>query len=157
MRRIGMAAALMLTALALWSPAPAAGQGGDGEAAMIAAGQWALGRLPAGGLRLDPHRTGQSTDRTVAARIASALGADLGTLEETRTCGDMTDPSTCRMSVPALLAIAAPAVRGDEATVRVYAWYVQDDPRSPVAKASWEVRLHRTASGWVVDGERRLD
>jgi hypothetical protein len=157
MRRIGTATAVMLTAMALWSPAPASGQGADGEAAMVAAGQWARGRLPAGELRLDPHRTGRSTERALAGRIASALGAELGTLEQTRTCGNVTDPSTCRMSVPALLAIAPPAIRGDQATVRVYAWYAQDDPRAPVAKESWEVRLRRTGSGWVVDGERRLE
>jgi hypothetical protein len=93
----------------------------------------------------------------VAARVARALGADLGTLEATRRCADVTDPSSCRLESAALLAISAPSIDGDRARVRVYAWYRQDDPRDPVAKASWDVVLRRTASGWEVAGERRLD
>ena len=118
---------------------------------MIAAGQWARGQLPSGALRLDPHRTGRSTDRSVAGRVASALGADLGTLEQTRTCADVMDASTCRLASTALLAIEAPAIRGDRAAVKVYAWSRQDDPRSPVAKRSWDVTLRRTGSGWAVN------
>lgn len=157
--RSGAMAAVVVAALAgAWLPGGVAAQAGDAESAMIAAGEWARARVPGGSLLLDPHRTGRSTERAVAARVASALGADLGTLEQARTCTDVTDPSTCGLSSAALLAIAPPAIRGDEATVRVYAWYRQDDPRAPVGKATWEVRLRRSGSSWaVVGGEHRLD
>ena len=147
---------LLLGALAIGG-SPAEAQSGDAEAAMIAAGQWARGQLPSGALRLDPHRTGRSTDRAVAGRVASALGAELGTLEQTRTCADVMDASTCRLSSAALVAIEAPEIRGDQAEVTVYAWYRQNDPRAPVGKRSWEVTLRRTGSGWAVAGQARLD
>ena len=157
MKTMKTAAAAFAALLALAAPEIAVAQGSDGEAAMVVAGEWVRGRLPAGALTLDPHRTGRSTERAVTNRVASALGAVLGTLEETRTCSDAMDASTCRLQTPVLLAIAAPAIRGDRAMVRVYAWFRQDDPRSPVAKQSWEVGLRRTASGWTVKGQQRLD
>ncbi|MBW3553946.1 MAG: hypothetical protein KY466_10570 [Gemmatimonadetes bacterium] len=156
MRHMMKGTALLLGAL-LMGASPGVAQTGDAERVMIAAGQWARGQLPSGALRLDPHRTGRSTDRAVAGRVASALGAELGTLEQTRTCTDVMDLSTCRLASTALLAIEAPAVRGDRAVVKVYAWHRQSDPRSPVAKRSWEVTLRRTGSGWTVDGQARLD
>lgn len=156
MRTATKAAVLVLAALAVpWGGLAA--QSAESEAVMVAAGEWAKGRVPGGALRLDPHRTGRSTERAVAARVASALGAELGTLEATRTCRDVADPSTCQLASAALLAIGAPAIRGESATVRVYAWYRQDDPRAPVGKATWDVRLRRSGSGWTVDGDRRLD
>ena len=151
---IGFMAAGLL-AVGSWSPVEA--QNGDATQAMVAAGEWARLQVPGGSVRLDPHRTGRSTDRAVAARVASALGAELGTLEQTRTCTDVTDPSTCRLASDVLLAIGAPAVRGDRATVRVYAWYRQSDPRAPVGKTSWSLVLTRTANGWAVEGQSRLD
>ncbi|HUG40664.1 MAG TPA: hypothetical protein VMM12_09270 [Longimicrobiales bacterium] len=153
--KAGLVAAVALMAAGV--PGDVASQGTGAEAAMVAAGEWVRGRLPAGSVRLDPHRTGRSTDRAVAARVASALGAELGTLEQSRACADVADPSTCRLDVAVLLAIAEPAIRGDRAVVRAYAWYRQNDPRSPVGKGSWEVTLRRTASGWAVEGEQRLD
>ena len=93
----------------------------------------------------------------VGNQVAQALGAEVATLEATRTCGDVTDPSTCRLASNALLAIGAPSIRGETATVRVYVWYRQDDVHSPVGKATWDVRLRRSGSGWTVDGERLLD
>ena len=155
MRHMMHGTVLLLGAL-LTGASPAVAQG-DAEAVMIAAGQWARGQLPSGALRLDPHRTGQSTDRAVARRVASAVGAELGTLEQTRTCTDVMDPSTCRLASAALLAIEAPVIRGDRAEVTVYAWHRQDDPRSPVAKRSWQVTLRRTGSGWAMEGQARLD
>ena len=157
MRHMKKAAAALAALLALAAPEIAVAQGSEGETAMVTAGEWVRARLPAGAVRLDPHRTGRSTERAVATRVASALGAKLGTLEETRICSDAMDASTCRLESPVLLAIAAPAIRGDRAVVRVYAWFRQDDPRSPVAKESWEVGLRRTASGWAVEGRQRLD
>ena len=153
-----MTAAVALAAL--WTgaaPGDARAQDADAEAAMVAAGQWARAQLPAGAVRLDPHRTGRSTERALTARVASALGAELGTLEQTRTCTDMTDPSTCTLATPVLLAIDAPSIRGDRAVVRVYGWYRQSDPRSPVGKTSWQVTLTRTGAGWSVEGQSRLD
>lgn len=152
--RAGVVGAAALSLLV--GPGMAAAQSSDAEAVMIAAGTWARGQVPAGALRLDPHRTGASTDASVARRVAAALGAEAGTLESTRSCADPTDPSTCRLSAAALLAIDAPSIRGDEARVRVYAWYRQDDPRSPVGRTSWDLTLRRTAGGWVVAGQRRL-
>lgn len=150
MRTMAKIGAVALAALVpAWGGASA--QGPDGEAAMVAAGEWVRGQLPAGALRLDPHRTGQGVERAVVTRVAGALGAELGTLEATRTCRDVTDPSTCRLASAALVAIAPPSIRGDAATVRVYAWYRQDDPRSPVAKRTFDVTLRRAAAGWVVD------
>lgn len=157
MKRITKAAMAVVVAWTAGIPGDAHAQTAEAEAAMVAAGEWAVARLPGGGVRLDPHRTGRSTERAVAARVASALGAELGTLEETRSCADALDPSTCRLAAPVLLAIAAPAIRGDRAVVRVYAWYRQEDPRSPVGKSSWEVALRRTSDGWTVEGQERLD
>lgn len=138
-------------------PASAHAQTTDAEAVMIAAGEWARDRVPAGALRLDPHRTGRSTDGAVASRVASALGAQEATLEATRQCTDAMDRSTCRLSAAALLVIGAPTIRGDEASVRVYAWYRQDDAGTPVAQASWDLTLRRTSSGWAVAGQSRVE
>lgn len=157
MRTATMTAMLALAALAVPAVSDVGAQGAEAEAVMVAAGEWAKSRLPGGALRLDPHRTGRSTDRALAARVAQALGAEVATLEATRTCGDVTDPSTCRLASDALLAIGAPSIRGETATVRVYVWYRQDDVHSPVGKATWDVRLRRSGSGWTVDGERLLD
>ena len=132
-------------------------QAADTEAAMVAAGEWARGQLPSGELRLDPHRTGRSTSPAVAQRVAAALGAELGTLEEIRSCTDPMTPASCSMSAAALLAIDAPAIDGDQARVRVYAWYRQDSRRAPVGRDSWTVTLRRTGSGWEVVGSGRAD
>lgn len=139
------------------APGAVRAQASDAEAVMIAAGTWARSQLPAGALRLDPHRTGRSTDRAVTARVASALGASEATLEETRRCADPTDPATCRLDAAALLAIAPPSIRGDEARVRVYAWHRGPDAAAPVVKASWDLTLRRTSSGWTVEGQQRLE
>lgn len=148
------ASMLGLLAAAGASPAPAHAQNADAEAVMVAAGQWAAGRVPSGDLALDPHRTGASTSTAVARRVAGALGARLATLEEVRPCTDPTNPGTCRLDVTALLAIGAPSVDGDRARVRVYAWYRQDSDREPVGQDSWTLDLRRTGDGWVVSGGR---
>lgn len=153
--RAGIVAMLALVLVTTARSAEA--QTSDAEAVMVAAGAWARGQLPGGALRLDPHRTGRSTDRSVAARVASALGAEQATLEETRRCADPTDPSSCQLEAAALLAIGAPSISGDEARVRVYAWYRQSDGAAPVGKTSWDLTLRRTGSGWAVDGQRRLE
>lgn len=145
----GLAVVALVAQAGLW-PAPAAAQEEAAEAVMIAAAEWARERLPAGALRVDPHRTGEGVGEGVAQRIARSLGADLGTLEETRRCADVMDPSSCRLEVAALVAISPPRLDGDEARVRVYAWHRQSDPREPVAKVSWEVELRRSGSGWSV-------
>ncbi|HSH44227.1 MAG TPA: hypothetical protein VK966_00090 [Longimicrobiales bacterium] len=151
-----MTRALTLTgilATVLWAgfPADLAAQDSDTEAVMVAAGQWAASQLPSGELGLDPHRTGRSTSQDVARRVASNLGARLMTLEEARPCTDPTDPSTCQLQIAALLAIGAPAVDGDGARVRVYAWYRQDSRHNPVAQESWDLTLRRTSGGWQVN------
>lgn len=151
--RTSVLAAVCAALWVIWAE-PATAQE-PAEQVMIAAGQWAKGQVPAGPLRLDPHRTGRSSDPAVARRVASALGADLGTMEETRQCTDVMDPSTCALASSALLAISAPGINGDEASCRVYAWYRQDDARNPVVKRSWDLTLRRTAQGWeVVQGQR---
>ena len=138
-------------ALGAW-PAAAAAQTPE-EAVMVAAGQWALERLPGGAIRLDPHRTGQGAGEALARRLAGPLGAQLATLEDTRRCADPTDPSSCSLDADVLLALAAPRISGDEAVIRVYAWHRSGDPRAPVAKESWDVRLARSGGGWrVVSG-----
>lgn len=147
--------AALCTAPWLMAAEPAGAQ--DGEQVMIAAGQWAKGQVPSGPLRLDPHRTGRSSDPAVAQRVASALGATLGTMEETRRCTDVMNPSTCTLSSSALLAISAPRINGDQASCRVYAWYRQDNAREPVGKHSWELTLRRTAQGWEVVQGRQLE
>ena len=149
--------ALIATAVAIGAAAmaaPVAGQNAN-EAVMVAAGQWAKGQLPGGGLRLDPHRTGEEAGQGVAERVARALGAELGTLEATRICGDVMDPSTCRLQTPGLIAISAPDLNGDRARVRVHGWFRQSDPREPVGKASWQLELVREGGAWrVVSGGR---
>lgn len=117
---------------------------------MAAAGRWALERLPEGRVRLDPHRSGEGKDRSVVERVAGALGAELGTLEETRRCEDAMDPATCRLASTVLLAIAPPRIDGDSARVKVYAWYDSGSVRSPVAQQSWQLELRRSGSGWEV-------
>jgi hypothetical protein len=119
---------------------------------MIAAGRWALDRLPGGAVRMDPHRSGEGKDQAVVERVARALGAELATLEETRRCDDVMDPSTCRLESAALLAISPPRVDGDRAQVKVYAWVAEDSPRAPVSQQSWQLQLRRSGSGWEVVG-----
>lgn len=136
-------------------PAAAAAQGNEGEAVMVAAATWARDRLPGGELRIDPHRTGRGVGDAAAAGVARALGADLGTLEQTRRCTDLMRPETCQLDADVLLAIAAPSLDGGNARVKVYAWYRQSSPGQPVGKSTWDLRLRRTASGWaVVSGGR---
>jgi hypothetical protein len=147
-RRMLMALAFAAT-LAWADAAPAAAQA-DEAAVMIAAGQWAQGRLPSGTLRVDPHRTGEGTGRALAEQVARALGAGLGTLEETRVCANPMDAATCRLEADALLALAMPRISGDAATIRVYAWHRTSSRSQPVARETWNLRLSRTASGWSV-------
>lgn len=120
---------------------------------MVVAGRWALDRLPDGAVRLDPHRSGEGKERAVVERVAGALGAELGTLEETRLCEDAMDPATCRLESTVLLAIAPPRIDGEKARVKVYAWYASGSVRSPVAQESWELELRRSGEAWrVVSG-----
>jgi hypothetical protein len=130
---------------------PVAGQ--EEAAVMIAAGRWAQERLPEGSLRLDPHRTGEGAGQALAEEVARALGAQLASLEETRVCGNPMDASTCRLESAALLAMTMPRIRRDEATIRVYAWHRTGSAREPVGRETWNLRLTRTAAGWVVSGE----
>jgi hypothetical protein len=130
---------------------PAAAQA-DEAAVMIAAGQWAQGQLPSGTLRVDPHRTGAGTGQALAEQVARALGARLGTLEETRVCANPMDAATCRLEADALLALATPRISGDAATIRVYAWHRTSSRAEPVARETWTLQLRRTASGWSVTG-----
>jgi hypothetical protein len=131
--------------------APAGAQ--EEAAVMIAAGRWAQERLPEGPLRLDPHRTGEGAGQALAEEVARALGAQLASLEETRICGNPMDASTCRLESAALLAMTMPRIRRDEATLRVYAWHRTGSAREPVGRETWNLRLTRTATGWVVSGE----
>lgn len=142
-------------AAGLLAPSPVQAQG-DSEAVMVAAARWARQGLPAGPLRLDPHRSGQAAE-AVARRVASALGGELGTLEDTRRCTDVMDPSSCQLDAAVLLVIGAPSIRGDEASVRVYAWYRQDSAREPVAKQSWDLTLRRAGGDWEVQRPSRID
>lgn len=145
-----------LALLLVGAPAPAESQS-QAEAVMTAAGQWAKGQVPSGTLRLDPHRSGQSSDAAVARRVAGALGADVGTLEATRTCADVMDPSTCKLATTALLAISQPSIDGASARVRVYAWHRQDNAREPIAKRSWDLTLRQEGGRWVVVEGRRVE
>jgi sirohydrochlorin ferrochelatase len=132
---------------------PAATAQESPEAIMVAAGRWVQEQLPDGRLVLDPHRTGEGVGEAIVERVARALDASVGTLEDTRRCVDVMDPSTCTLDAAALIAISPPSRDGDRATVRVYAWYATDSPREPVAKRNWELQLRRETGGWrVVSG-----
>ncbi len=121
------------------------------EAVMVAAGQWALEQLPAGETRLDPHRTGEGKDAARVNSVARSLGAGLGTLDELRQCTDTMNPASCRLGVDRLLAISAPRMDGDQARVKVYAWYRSSSP--PVAQRSWDLVLRQEGGSWrVVSG-----
>lgn len=123
------------------------------EAVMVAAGQWALERLPSGATRLDPHRSGAGKDAARVRRVAQSLGATLAPLDETRQCADSIDPSTCTLSAERVLAISAPRIDGDSAEVKVYAWYRSDSAREPVTQRSWDLELRRSGQSWhVVSG-----
>lgn len=135
--------------VAAQDPEGVAGQD-PAEAIMIAVGGWVLERLPPGSSRLDPHRSGAGKDAPRIGRVATALGAELATLDETRQCTDALDRSTCQLAVTRLLAIGAPAIDGDEAVVKVYAWYRSGSAGAPVAEKTWQLRLHRIEGGWVV-------
>lgn len=131
------------------SPAPASGQDA-GEAVMVAAGAWALDRVPGSAGRLDPHRSGAGKDGERVKRVARALGVGLAPLDEVRECRDVMDPASCTLSVDRLLAIGAPRIDGGEARVKVYAWYRSSSPTQPVTQQSWELRLARADGGWRV-------
>lgn len=146
----GVAAVIAVVALAA-GPAvgPVAAQD-EAESAMAAAGTWALGQLPSGDTRLDPHRSGEGKDGPRVQRVARALGASLAPLNQVRECADRLDPSTCTLSVARLISVGAPRIDGDTARVKVYAWYRSSSPREPVAQRSWEVQLRRAGQGWQV-------
>lgn len=121
------------------------------EAVMVAAGEWVLDRIPSGRTQLDPHRSGAGKDGARVSRVAQALGARLGTLDEARQCTDTMNPATCELGVDRLLAIAAPQIDGDEARVKVYAWYRSSSP--PVAQRNWNLVLRQSGGDWrVVSG-----
>lgn len=122
------------------------------EAVMVAAGEWALARLPSSSVRLDPHRSGGGSGEARARRVAGSLGAELGTLEDTRRCADVMDPGSCTLAAATLLAISPPRVEGDQARVKVYAWYRSDSPRRPVAQQKWELVLQQSGGSWEVVG-----
>lgn len=138
---------LALVFLLLMGSAAGAAAQSAGESVMVAAGEWALERLPGGEPRLDPHRTAASGD--MIGRVARALGARLATLEQTRSCRDVMDPASCEVVAP-ILALTEPAIQGDRARIRVYAWYDGDSPREPVAERAWDLLLSRSGSGWQV-------
>lgn len=138
----------------LAAPSMAVGQEAT-ERVMIAAGQWAAERLPDGSVRVDPHRTGDRGDQSLARNMARSLGAELGTLEQMRQCDDPLDVSTCVLECDVLLAVAMPDIDGDRATVRLYAWHRQDDAQAPVGKTSWDVRLRSVDGAWQVVGADR--
>lgn len=149
---LAIVAVLAVVVATVSLPSPAASQDA-GEAIMVAAGQWALERLPQGSTRLDPHRSGAGTDAARLQRVARALGATLATLDETRECADALDRSTCRLGAGRLLAITAPRIEGDEARVKVYAWSPSTSSREPVTQNTWELVLRRSGSVWrVVSG-----
>lgn len=120
------------------------------EAIMVAAGQWALERLPSGATSLDPHRSGAGKDAARVRRVARSLGATLSPLDDARQCANSIDPSTCTLSVERVLAISSPRIDGDRAQVKVYAWYRAESAREPVAQRSWNLQLHRSGGGWRV-------
>lgn len=155
MRMVMVTTVLSTLAAPAMFAAPVAAQGaGEAEAVMRAAAQYALERLPSGQLKIDAHRTGAPEDRTIAQRLASALGGTTGTLEAERQCVDRLDASTCRLEgTDLLLAISAPSINDDEAEVRVYAWYKQDSARQPVAEMTLRLRLARQGAGWRVVGQ----
>lgn len=154
--RTRMATAVILAAGIPWAGGVRAQQPKVEEGAMVAAGQWARGQLPSGTLALDPHRSDGGVGEAVSRAVGRALGAQLTTLEEARTCDDVMDASSCKLSVDALLAISPPVVHGDDATVRVYAWHRGSSARNPVEKATWDVHLRRSGQGWTaVSGEPR--
>lgn len=130
--------------------APVAAQTSPQEAVMLTAARWVVDRLPEGSLRLDPHRSGQGTDRGTVERVAQALGAGLATLEDNRRCQDPLDASTCTLACDVLLALSPPEIRGDRATVKVYAWYRSSSRRSPVEKGTWLVELRGGPEEWRV-------
>lgn len=155
-RRTAVLATVLMLVLAAATPAPTVAQS-QAEAVMIAAGQWAKQQLPSGTLRLDPHRSGQSSNADVAQRVAGALGAQVATLDESRSCTDVMDPSTCTLASTALLAISEPSISGNTARTRVYAWYRQDSPREPIAKRSWDLTLEQQGNRWVVVERQRIE
>lgn len=120
------------------------------EAVMVAAGRWALERLPSGPAAIDPHRSGAGKDGARLRRVAAALGTELTTLDRAKECMDVIDPSTCRLSTARLLAIGAPRVQGDRAEVKIYAWHRTASADAPVAEKSWNLTLRRSAGGWQV-------
>lgn len=130
--------------------APAAAQGGDAEAVMVAAGEWALQQVPGGQPHLDHHRSGAGQDAARVERVARALGARLTTLDEARQCDDTMNRATCRLNVERLLTIAEPRIDDDRAQVKVYAWYRSSSPTEPVAQRRWNLVLERNGSGWRV-------
>lgn len=120
---------------------------------MIAAGRWAIERLPSGSGGLDPHRSGAGKDGARVRQVAQALGLELTTLEEAKRCTDALAPSTCQLSANRLLAIGSPRIDGAQARVKVYAWHRSGSEQAPVAERSWELSLRQSADGWrVVSG-----
>ncbi len=148
-------AAAVIMAFGSVAAGPAAAQEPRAETApMVAAGEWARDRLPDGALGLDPTRSDGGVGDAVAGAVARAIGARLLKLEDARLCRDVMDPSTCTLSVDALLAISPPVLHGDQGMVRVYAWYRGSSAGKPVEEATWDVRVRRSGGAWsAVGGE----
>lgn len=149
---LSMVAAAAVASSGAW--APAAAQGADAEAVMVAAGEWALQQVPGGQPHLDHHRSGEGQDAARVERVARALGARLTTLDQARQCDDAMDRATCRLTVERLLTITAPRIDGDRAQVKVYAWYRSSSASDPVAQRRWDLVLERNGRGWRVTSGR---
>lgn len=151
-RLLSMVAAAAVAGMGV--SAPAAAQGSDAEAVMVAAGEWALQQVPGGQPHLDPHRSGEGQDAGRVERVARALGARLTTLDQARRCDDPMNRATCRLTVERLLTIAGPRIDDDRAQVKVYVWYRSSSPTEPVAQSRWNLVLERDSRGWRVTSGR---
>lgn len=139
-------------------------QSADRSAILEAALKHVREGLPTGPIRMDA-RVAQSkpgagrwarTPRPPGevGALAAALGASVGTIDETRVCTGAKARS-CRLEgASAVVAIGEPVIEGAVAEVLVLSWFTRTSRRGPVAARDVLITLSRESGTWRVVSEQ---
>lgn len=122
--------------------------------------------LPVGAFALEPRiaasfderdgmwREERPADRSAA--LSRESGGQLGRLDEIRRC-PAASPASCHLErVSALVALSAPRIDGESATIDVRSWYNTSHPRQPVAARDVRLELRFESGRWRVVRERAM-
>lgn len=147
----------------------AAAQAPIADAVVVAAGYMKssnedLKEIAAADLVLD-RRVADVTGKLTTSRpraesdaILRAIGAGrIGTKDQEIACADES-PKSCRMRAKAkgVVALSAPRIEGEKASVDVHMWWESGDEEAPVATKHLIIDLERVDGAWKVKGNRPL-